>query len=339
MTQDAAPQEPDAEPDPTVGHGDSDPPEQPTPPEQPDATEQPARQPLWTHFLIPGSVLIGAAVIVGAILMAAEDPVPAEPIAPTLAALSEAIDALADDVASLAADVDRISVGASAAPAAPAAPTTPAAPSAPTTLRQALDVYAAALDLDADRFGACLEDAATYDVIGEQLQRGIDLGVTGTPTFFVNNKLISGAQPAALFAAVIAAELEGSPTSLDEYPEAIQQLAQRERPGFAILPERPDVSGAPIEGSPDARVVIAEFSDFECPFCQRWYDETLPDIRALIGDDVALAFLHFPLTQIHANAVAAHAAAECAGSEGKFWEMHDLLFERQGEWSRLPNVN
>ena len=333
MTQDAAPQEPDAEPDPTAGHGDHD------PPDSPDAAEQPPRQPLWTHFLIPTSVLIGAAIIVGAIFMAADDPAATEPVGPTLAALSEAIESLSDDVESLAADVEQLSSGAPATPVAPSTPTTPTAPSAPSTLREALGVYAASLDLDADRFGACLEDAATYEVIGEQLQRGIDLGVTGTPTFFVNNKLISGAQPAALFAAVIAAELEGSPTSLDEYPAAIRQLAERERPGFAILPERPDVSGAPIEGNPDARVVIAEFSDFECPFCQRWYDETLPDIRALIGDDVALAFLHFPLTGIHPNAATAHAAAECAGSEGKFWEMHDLLFERQAEWSRLPNVN
>ncbi len=326
MTQDTAPQEPDAEPDPTAGDGD---------PAAPEPAEQRARQPLWTHFLIPGSVLIGAAIIVGAIFMTAEDPVPAEPLGPTLAALAEAIESLTDDVESLADDVERIPA---AAPGTPSTPTAPATPSGPT-LREALHGYAASLDLDVDRFGACIEDAATYDVIGEQLQRGVDLGVSGTPTFFVNNKLISGAQPAALFALVIAAELEGSPTSLDEYPAAIQQLAERDRPAFAILPERPDVSGAPIEGNPDARVVIAEFSDFECPFCQRWYDETLPEIRALIGDDVALAFLHFPLTQIHANAVAAHAAAECAGNEGKFWEMHDLLFERQAEWSGLPNVN
>ena len=246
--------------------------------------------------------------------------------------MTAAVESLADDVA-------RISPAPAAIPAGQTAPATAAPPSGPATLLEALDGYAAALGLDADRFSECLEDPATYEAIGAQLQRGVDLGVQGTPTFFVNNKRISGAQPAALFAAVIAAELAGSPTSIDEYPAAIQELAERDPPGFAILPERPDVTGAPMEGDPGARVVIAEFSDFQCPFCQRWYYETLPDIRAGVGDDVALAFLHFPLTQIHPNAAAAHAAAECAGIQGKFWEMHDLVFEQQDEWSRLPNVN
>ena len=319
MPEDVAPQEPDAEPDPTVGRGGD--------PAPPDSTPEPGSQPVWTYFLTPVAVLIGAVVIIGAIFLADQDPAPSEPVGPALAALSAAVESLADDVASLSDDVEQISS------------VTPAAPSRPATLGEALDAYAAALGLDGDEFSECLEDPATYEAIGEQLQRGIDLGVQGTPTFFVNNKRISGAQPAALFAALIAAELEGSPTSIDAYPEAIRQLAERDPPGFAILPERPEVSGAPTEGDPGARVVITEFSDFECPFCQRWYYETLPEIRGLVGEDVAIAFLHFPLTQIHPNAATAHAAAECAGNQGEFWGMHDLLFERQDEWSRLPNVN
>ena len=84
--------------------------------------------------------------------------------------------------------------------------------------------------------------------------------------------------------------------------------------------------------------MIVEFSDFQCPFRQRWYYESLPQIREYIGEDVALAFLHFPIAHIHPNATAVHAAAECAGAQGKFWEMHDLLYEKQVEWSRLPNA-
>ncbi len=323
MPEDVAPQEPDAEPDPTAGRGD---------PVPPDSTNEPIPPPLWTSFLTPIAILIGAAAIVGAIFLADQEHAPSEPVAPALAALTAAVESLADDVA-------RISPAPAATPAGQTTPATQAPPSRPATLGEALGGYAASLGLDADRFSECLEDPATYEAIGAQLQRGIDLGVQGTPTFFVNNKRISGAQPAALFAALIAAELAGSPTSIDEYPPAIRQLAERDPPAFAILPERPDVSGAPTEGDPGASVVIVEFSDFQCPFCQRWYYDTLPDIRSRIGDDVALAFLHFPLTQIHPNAAAAHAAAECAGSEGKFREMHDLLFEQQDEWSRLPNVN
>ena len=284
--------------------------------------------------------------IVGALFLRDDAP-PPESVAPALADLTTAVDALSADVDALSADVESLSdevallaveveVSAGLDRAAGAAPP---APSGPSTLNEALQDYAATIGLDAGDFGACLGDPATLEAIGAQLQRGVDLGVRGTPTFFINNKRISGAQPAALFALLIAAELGGSPTSLDEYPEVIQQLAQSDPPSFEILPARPDASGVPIEGDPAAPVVILEFSDFECPFCQRWFAETLPDIRAQVGEDVAIAFLHFPLTQIHPNAVGAHAAAECAKEQGKFWEMHDLLFERQGEWAKLPNIN
>lgn len=334
MNEDADPQESEAEPAETVGDAD---------PVEPSPDPQPGGAPLWTAFLLPISVLIGAAVIVAAILAADARSAPAESVTPALTDLTTAVGSLSAEVQSLSAEVeslsDEVELLALEVELSDAIDQAPAAPSGPRTLREALGGYAASLELDARLFDECLADDATFDSIREHLQLGIDLGVNGTPTFFVNNKMISGAQPAALFAAIIDAELAGSPTSIDEYPEAIRALADSVPPRLAILPERPDVSGAPIEGSPDAPVVVLEFSDFECPFCQRWYVDTLPGIRARVGEDVAIAFFHFPLTQIHPNAAMAHAAAECAGSQGKFWEMHDLLFERQGEWSNLPGVN
>ena len=291
------------------------------PPETPRRTVRP---PLWPYFLTPVAVLIGAAAIVVTIILLDDDAPPAEPIGPALESLSEAVESLADASEDMRA-------------AAEAAQ--PAAAPAPVTLRGTLEGYATSLDLDTAAFAECLSDTSRLETVGDQLQRGLDLGVNGTPAFFVNNKYISGAQPSAIFAEVIAAELAGSPTSLDEYSESIQVLANREPPAFAILDRAPDFSNAPIKGSPDAAVVIVEFSDFQCPFCQRWYLNTLPEIERQIGDDVALVFLHFPITQLHPNAPTAHVAAECAGEQGKFWEMHDLLFETQDEWSRLPNPN
>lgn len=334
MNEDVDPQDAEAEPAETAG--DADPVEAPSDP-------PPEGTPLWTAFLLPISVLIGAAVIVAAILAADARSAPSESVTPALSDLTTAVGSLSAEVQSLSEDVeslsDEVELLALEVELSGAIDQAPAAPSGPRTLREALGGYAASLELDAERFDACLGADATLDRIGEQFAQGVELGVNGTPTFFINNKMVSGAQPAALFAAIIDAELDGSPTSIDEYPDAIRQLAEADPPRFAILPERPDASGAPIEGSPDVAVMILEFSDFECPFCQRWYVDTLPEIRARVGDDVAIAFLHFPLTRIHPNAVMAHAAAECAGNQGKFWEMHDLLFERQGEWSRLPNVN
>ena len=294
----------------------------------PPAPRRVVRPPLWPYFLTPIAVLIGAAAIVVTIILLDDEPQPAEPIGPSLEAMAEAVESLSESVESLADATDELR----------AAPQ-PAAPPEPVTLRSTLKGYAASLDLDAATFAECLSDTSRLEIVGAQLQRGLDLGVNGTPAFFVNNKYISGAQPSAVFAEVIAAELAGSPTSIDEYSENIQALANREPPAFAILDEAPDFSNAAIKGSPDATVVIVEFSDFQCPFCQRWYLNTLPEIDRQIGDDVALVFLHFPITQLHPNAPTVHVAAECAGEQGKFWEMHDLLFDRQDEWSRLPNPN
>lgn len=285
------------------------------------------RPPFWSYFLTPFAVLLGAAAIIVTIVVTDDEPAPSAQTAPALEALSAAAESLSEAVASLS----------EAAAAGPAA--TPQAPADSITLRDALTGYAAALQLEAGTFGECLGSAASYEAVGVHLQRGLDLGVNGTPSFFVNNKFISGAQAASVFAEVIAAEIESPPTSIDQYSPQVQSLANREPPAFAILSERPDFSGAPIEGDPGAAVVIIEFSDFQCPFCQRWYLDTLPQIRDQIGNDVALAFLHFPIQQLHPNATTAHVAAMCAGDQNKFWEMHDLLFERQDEWARLPNVN
>ena len=93
----------------------------------------------------------------------------------------------------------------------------------------------------------------------------------------------------------------------------------------------------PIKGNPDAEITIVEFSDFQCPFCARFYVQTLPLIEQEYLDTgkVNLVYRDFPL-QIHANAVPAHIASECADEQGQFWEYHDVLFERQKEWESIP---
>jgi protein-disulfide isomerase len=86
------------------------------------------------------------------------------------------------------------------------------------------------------------------------------------------------------------------------------------------------------KGNGEAKVVIVEFSDFQCPACRGAASE-IERVIDTYGEKVGFVYRHFPLTTIHANAFDAAVAAEIAGSEGKFWEMHDLLFERQDEWS------
>lgn len=100
------------------------------------------------------------------------------------------------------------------------------------------------------------------------------------------------------------------------------------QPEIPIPKESVAMDGAQKMGSPTARVVLMEFSDFQCPFCSRFAKETLPGLKAKYIDTglVQFAFRHHPLPN-HANAQAAAVAAECAGRQDAFWKMHDRLFE------------
>jgi protein-disulfide isomerase len=83
-----------------------------------------------------------------------------------------------------------------------------------------------------------------------------------------------------------------------------------------------------IQGPIDASIALVEYGDYECPFCGQAY----PIIKAIqerLGDRLCFAFRNFPLINSHPHALHAAEAAEAAGAQGKFWEMHDLLFENQ----------
>jgi protein-disulfide isomerase len=89
------------------------------------------------------------------------------------------------------------------------------------------------------------------------------------------------------------------------------------------------VEGFPSRGPAEAPVTIVEFSDFECPYCAQLVG-TLERVRADFPESVRLVFRQFPLNNIHRNAQKAAEASLCASEQGKFWEMHDLLFKNQG---------
>ena len=90
----------------------------------------------------------------------------------------------------------------------------------------------------------------------------------------------------------------------------------------------------PFLGSPDASITIIVFSDFECPFCKRFFDDALKDIMTNYIDTGKVKYVlrDFPLSGIHPNAEIAAEAANCANDQEKYWEFHDLLFENQEDW-------
>jgi protein-disulfide isomerase len=158
--------------------------------------------------------------------------------------------------------------------------------------------------------------------------------------------IISGAIVAAGVVAagiLIQSSLAETSRQIGSLRQALEKVAEGGPP--APAPERPaarrgpdpnrrysvDVDDAPARGPADAKVTLVEFSDFQCPFCRR-VTPTLERIEKEYGDDVRVVFKHLPLS-IHPKAPAAHAAAEAAHQQGKFWEMHDRIFADQAGMS------
>jgi protein-disulfide isomerase len=98
---------------------------------------------------------------------------------------------------------------------------------------------------------------------------------------------------------------------------------------MATLLTPPVHSADHIRGAGDATVTLVEYGDFECPFCGGAFPELQRALEEL-GPKVRFVFRHFPLTHEHPHAQHAAEVAEAAGAQGKFWEMHDLLYQRQG---------
>lgn len=108
-----------------------------------------------------------------------------------------------------------------------------------------------------------------------------------------------------------------------------QQAVGRSGQSSGPLPSSPvPLAGAHLKGSPDAKIGIIEYSDFQCPFCGVFARETLPEFTRQYIDSgkVLLAFQHLPITTLHPLAVDAAVAADCAGEQGHFWAMHDSIF-------------
>lgn len=91
-----------------------------------------------------------------------------------------------------------------------------------------------------------------------------------------------------------------------------------------------------VKGNKEAKVTLIEYSDFQCPACGSYYP-ILKKVSEDWGAQVRFAYRHFPLSR-HKNAKLAATVAEAAGEQGQFWEMHDLIFQNQSDWSEEKNA-
>jgi len=99
----------------------------------------------------------------------------------------------------------------------------------------------------------------------------------------------------------------------------------------------PNTLATRTKGSASAPITVYEMSDFQCPYCRRFAIETFPtlDREYVATGKVRWVFVNYPLTSLHSNAVPAAELALCAGKQGAFWPVHDLLFRHQDVWAPL----
>lgn len=109
------------------------------------------------------------------------------------------------------------------------------------------------------------------------------------------------------------------------------------KPGAAATSTAQDPLAGRVRGSAKAPVTVYEMSDFQCPYCRRFAIETFPalDSAYVATGKVRWAFVNFPLTSIHQNALAAAETAVCAAQQDAFWRVHDLLYKHQEVWAPL----
>jgi protein-disulfide isomerase len=208
--------------------------------------------------------------------------------------------------------------------------------------------YANELGLNMNKFKASLSDSKIDSDIKEDIAVAARFGAQGTPGFFINGRPLRGAQPKEAFKAVIDKEIQAANELLkkgtkpaDLYAELIKNGKDKAE-GQAPQPQRPNpgepdqntvykamIGDAPVKGADGkhAKVTIVEYSDFQCPYCGR-VEPTIDQIMKEYGKDVRVAFKQLPLP-FHNNAHTAAEAALAAKAQGKFWEMHGLMFKNQ----------
>ena len=117
----------------------------------------------------------------------------------------------------------------------------------------------------------------------------------------------------------------GRGTRVTAAPQANQPAAQ---PAATQEIRRYDIptDGYPSTGPADAPIVIVEFSDFQCPFCKRWYDQVYTQLLAAYPGKIRFVYRNLPLTSIHPESMPSAEASLCAGEQNAFWQYHDQLF-------------
>jgi protein-disulfide isomerase len=216
-----------------------------------------------------------------------------------------------------------------------------------------LEKYAGEIGLDVVKFNAALKknsEPLRRRIAADQAEAG-RFGAVGTPNFFINGRPLRGAYPLDTFKTLIDEESKKADEKLRKGIPRAKLYAELTKNGLESVPKpkpspgeadsekvyRAQIVGAPVRGAKDALVTIVQFSDYQCPFCRR-AEPTITKILAEYKGKVRVAWRDLPLP-FHANAKSAAIAARAAGLQGKYWQMHDKLFEKQEGPADLAKAN
>ncbi|HVV48178.1 MAG TPA: thioredoxin domain-containing protein [Polyangia bacterium] len=209
--------------------------------------------------------------------------------------------------------------------------------------RADLEKYAQEIGLDMNKFKTALDTHAGKAKVDADLAAGRQIGVQGTPNFYIDGRNVQGAQPYEEFKKVIDDEIKradkllasGTPANMlyaTFMKGAKASPGAPKAPGAGTEVYKIAVGDAPTRGGKEPKVTIIEYSDFQCPYCSR-AEGTITSLLKDYGSDVELAYKQNPLP-FHQNAMPAALASEAARAQGKFWEMHDKLFANQQKLER-----
>ncbi|MEC8023283.1 MAG: thioredoxin domain-containing protein [Myxococcota bacterium] len=194
-----------------------------------------------------------------------------------------------------------------------------------------LERYATEIGLDIAKFKKDFASAESKSIVDKDMELATKVNARGTPNFFVNGRNLRGAVPFENFKTLIDEELGKAKRIADSGVARKDVYAQIIAKGKTFEPldskvTKFDLEGRPFKGAENGDIVIAEFSDFQCPYCGR----IAPTLKKLtedpeLKDRVKVVFKQFPLS-FHKQAKPAAVAALAAHQQGKFWEFHDKNF-------------
>ncbi|MET0401418.1 MAG: thioredoxin domain-containing protein [Cystobacter sp.] len=212
-----------------------------------------------------------------------------------------------------------------------------------------LEEHARQLGLDLTAFRTALEERTYSEQVARDLELSEELAIGNLPTLFINGRRLEyGAggrsQPNVSLTAEVLRERiqqelqaaqrlvkQGVPAA--KLYETLIAQGQEYGPQVGEIPALPtghyavDVGDSPVSGPRDAPITLVTFSDFQCPYCVR-LEKTLDRVRAHYGDKVRIVWKDAPNMELHPGAMIAHEAARAAGEQGRFWEMHERIFNR-----------